>query len=377
MRAFRYLYRLPLFAWHVLIHLPLTLLLIAIGNGGPLSHGIVRWWAGGLLRVFGMRVQRVGTPLPGGTLFVANHVSWIDIMALHSQHMMGFIAKSEIRRWPVVGWVTTHAETIFLQRGNGDSLGLVMDEMAQRLRDGRAVGGVPRGRHPRRPRARRLPCPHLHRRGGGRRAGAAGGAVLRRALRSASDRRVRPARAFHRQPGAPARRTAATACGCASCSRSRRASTTAAAASPGWRANASCRRWPRPEAGACRCCRPPSTRRRGCATRTCSRCSPPARCGAARARRRLREVPARHDPLVLDAGDGVRLQGVRQPARGGEPARAGAAAARLGRQRRLQLHAADRGAPAARRLRGVPAGLPRPRRQPPSQRGPVPLQSHR
>ncbi|HEY1070919.1 MAG TPA: lysophospholipid acyltransferase family protein [Thermomonas sp.] len=145
MRAFRYLYRVPLLAWHILLHLPLTLLLIAIGNGGPLSHGIVRWWAGGLLRVFGMRVRREGTPLPGGTMFVANHVSWIDIMALHSQHMMGFIAKSEIRRWPVVGWVTTHAETIFLQRGNGDSLGQVMAEMAQRLRAGRAVAAFPEG----------------------------------------------------------------------------------------------------------------------------------------------------------------------------------------------------------------------------------------
>ena len=145
MRALRYLYRLPLFAWHVLIHLPITLLLIAIGSGGALSHAAVRWWAGGLLRVFGMRVQRIGTPLPGGTLFVANHISWIDIMALHAQHMMGFIAKSEIRRWPVVGWVTTHAETIFLQRGNGDSLGLVMTEMAQRLRAGRAVAAFPEG----------------------------------------------------------------------------------------------------------------------------------------------------------------------------------------------------------------------------------------
>lgn len=145
MRALRYLYRLPLFAWHVLIHLPITLLLIAIGSGGALSHAAVRWWAGGLLRVFGMRVQRIGTPLPGGTLFVANHISWIDIMALHAQHMMGFIAKSEIRRWPVVGWVTTHAETIFLQRGNGDSLGLVMAEMTQRLREGRAVAVFPEG----------------------------------------------------------------------------------------------------------------------------------------------------------------------------------------------------------------------------------------
>lgn len=145
MRAFRYLYRVPLLAWHVLIHLPVTLLLIAIGNGGALSHAAVRWWAGGLLRVFGMRVQRIGAPLPGGTLFVANHVGWIDIMVLHSQHMMGFIAKAEIRRWPVVGWITTHADTIFLQRGNGDSLGQVLAEMTQRLRTGRAVAAFPEG----------------------------------------------------------------------------------------------------------------------------------------------------------------------------------------------------------------------------------------
>jgi 1-acyl-sn-glycerol-3-phosphate acyltransferase len=145
MRAFRYLYRVPLLAWHALIHLPITLLLIAVGNGGALSHAAVRWWSGGLLRVFGMRLRREGTPLSGGTLFVANHVSWIDIMVLHSQHMMGFIAKSEIRDWPVAGWVTTHAETIFLQRGNGDSLGQVMAEMSQRLRAGRAVAAFPEG----------------------------------------------------------------------------------------------------------------------------------------------------------------------------------------------------------------------------------------
>jgi 1-acyl-sn-glycerol-3-phosphate acyltransferase len=78
-------------------------------------------------------------------MFVANHVSWIDIMALHSQHMMGFIAKSEIRSWPVLGWIVAQAETIFLQRGNGDSLGLVMAEMTQRLRVGRAVAAFPEG----------------------------------------------------------------------------------------------------------------------------------------------------------------------------------------------------------------------------------------
>jgi 1-acyl-sn-glycerol-3-phosphate acyltransferase len=144
-RVLRYGYRLPLLAWHAFIDLPVVLLLIALGRGGSLSHGAIRWYATGLLRIFGMRLQREGTPLPGGTMFVANHVSWIDIMVLLSQHMMGFIAKSEIRGWPVLGWVVAQAETIFLQRGNGDSLGHVVLEMAQRLREGRAVAAFPEG----------------------------------------------------------------------------------------------------------------------------------------------------------------------------------------------------------------------------------------
>lgn len=144
-RAWRYAYRAPLLVWHLLVHLPITLLLIALGRGGRLSHAMVRWWSGGLLRVFGLRVRREGAPLSGGTLFVANHVSWVDIVVLHSQHMMGFIAKSEIRRWPLVGWITTHAETLFLERGNGDSLGRVMAEMVRRLRAGRAVAAFPEG----------------------------------------------------------------------------------------------------------------------------------------------------------------------------------------------------------------------------------------
>ena len=147
LRAWRYCYRLPMLAWHALVHLPIVLLLIAIGTIGGMhvGHAAIRWWSRGLLRVFGMRVRGVGTPLVGGTMFVANHVSWIDIIALHSQHMMGFIAKAEIRRWPVVGWITSHGETIYLQRGNANSLGDVMAEMSARLRSGRAVAAFPEG----------------------------------------------------------------------------------------------------------------------------------------------------------------------------------------------------------------------------------------
>lgn len=143
LRTLRYAWRVPLLLWHVLLHLPILLLLMAVG--GRIAHAAVRLWAGALLWIFGMRVRREGVPLAGGTLFVANHVSWVDIIALDSQHMMGFIAKSEIRTWPVIGWIVVQADTIFLQRGNGNSLELVMAEMAQRLRAGRAVAVFPEG----------------------------------------------------------------------------------------------------------------------------------------------------------------------------------------------------------------------------------------
>ena len=152
-RALRYLLRTPLLAWHVLVHLPLVMLvvLLPVGRlrlrgGERLDHRTIRAWQAGMMRVFGFRLRRTGTPMRGGVLFVANHVSWIDIVALHSQHMMGFVAKKEIAGWPLVGRLATPGETIFHQRGSQESLGAVLAEMQARLRQGRAVGGFPEAR---------------------------------------------------------------------------------------------------------------------------------------------------------------------------------------------------------------------------------------
>lgn len=151
-RGLRYVVRVPLLAWHVFIDLPIVLLLMLrpwgrmrVGSAS-LGHHAIRLWSATMMRLFGFSLTRIGTPLPGATLFVANHVSWIDIVTLHSQRMMGFVAKREIRGWPVVGWVAERGETIFHQRGNQESLGGVLHEMLARLRAGRSVGVFPEGR---------------------------------------------------------------------------------------------------------------------------------------------------------------------------------------------------------------------------------------
>ncbi len=152
MRALRYLIRVPFLLWHIFIDLPLALIVMlppwcAWQVGGTrLDHRIIRAWSAGLMRVFGFRLKRIGTPVPGAVLFVANHVSWVDIVTLHSQRMMGFVAKREIASWPLVGWLATRGETIYHERGNPESLGGVMGEMQARLLAGRSVGVFPEGR---------------------------------------------------------------------------------------------------------------------------------------------------------------------------------------------------------------------------------------
>ncbi len=150
-RALRYLVRVPMLVWHLLVHLPLTLLMITPvtrrlrWRDESLEHRVMRAWSAGMMRVFGFRLRRIGTPLPGAALFVANHVSWADISLLHSQRMMGFVAKREISNWPVIGWLAARGETIFHHRGSTESLGGVLHEMLSRLRSGRAVGVFPEG----------------------------------------------------------------------------------------------------------------------------------------------------------------------------------------------------------------------------------------
>ncbi|MGA9334189.1 MAG: lysophospholipid acyltransferase family protein [Rudaea sp.] len=151
LRPLRYLWRTPLLLLHALIAFPLALLAfnpvarrVAI-SGERFDHAMTRWWSGRIVRIFGFRIHRIGEPLQGAVLFVANHVSWLDIELMHSTRIMCFVAKAEIARWPLVGWLATRAGTIYHQRGSGHSLNSVMQRVVARLGEGMAVGVFPEG----------------------------------------------------------------------------------------------------------------------------------------------------------------------------------------------------------------------------------------
>ncbi|MBT8065550.1 MAG: 1-acyl-sn-glycerol-3-phosphate acyltransferase [Gammaproteobacteria bacterium] len=148
---FRYLYRLPWLLWHVVIDTPLAVLCqtragraIRIG-GRPLSDIAVRFWAATSCRIFGVRRKVSGAFRPGAQLVVANHISWLDIVVLHSLEAVGFVAKAEIADWPVVGWLAKVGGTVFHRRGSHDSASGVANALTQRLGEDRMVAIFPEG----------------------------------------------------------------------------------------------------------------------------------------------------------------------------------------------------------------------------------------
>jgi lyso-ornithine lipid O-acyltransferase len=106
---------------------------------------LVRWWHGRLLELVGIRVRIHGQACPGPVLFVANHVSWLDISALLTCIDAGFIGKRELRDWPVLGLLIRRGGTIFIERGGRGAAAAAVEEMIVRLDRGDRAAVFPEG----------------------------------------------------------------------------------------------------------------------------------------------------------------------------------------------------------------------------------------
>jgi len=67
-------------------------------------------------RIIGMRRRVFGTVMPQFGAIVANHVSWLDIFALNASKRIYFVAKSEVAKWPGIGWLARATGTVFINR---------------------------------------------------------------------------------------------------------------------------------------------------------------------------------------------------------------------------------------------------------------------
>ncbi len=107
---------------------------------------LIRNWSRVLMAFCGVRLRVHGQPKrQGAVLWVANHVSWVDIFVMDSVRAVSFIAKSDIRSWPFIGWLVAGAGTLFIERGRRHAVRAVGHQMNERFARGEVVGLFPEG----------------------------------------------------------------------------------------------------------------------------------------------------------------------------------------------------------------------------------------
>jgi len=105
-------------------------------------------WSARLLAVLNVRPSMRGSPpliADRAAVLVANHVSWLDIQLIHSVWQVRFVAKSEVRRWPLIGWLSARTGTLFIERGKGRHAARINQSIHAAFQQGDAIGVFPEG----------------------------------------------------------------------------------------------------------------------------------------------------------------------------------------------------------------------------------------
>lgn len=125
---------------------PLMLVQAAIVAAGLGATAIPRRYHRLLIRLIGIRVHAVGRPAAERPLLIAaNHVSWTDIVVLGSIMPVSFVAKAEVRRWPLFGQLARLQRTVFVRRDARREAGDQVAEIAKRLDAGEVLVLFPEG----------------------------------------------------------------------------------------------------------------------------------------------------------------------------------------------------------------------------------------
>ena len=109
------------------------------------QHSAVQQWAQGVLRIMGIELQVHGRAHAGPVLLVANHISWLDIVVMLAAQYCRFVAKSELKAWPLVGPLATAAGTLYIERASSRDALRVVHHMAERLQVGDVLAVFPEG----------------------------------------------------------------------------------------------------------------------------------------------------------------------------------------------------------------------------------------
>ncbi|MET3106153.1 1-acyl-sn-glycerol-3-phosphate acyltransferase [Oxalobacteraceae bacterium GrIS 2.11] len=129
---------------HLLRGLSITFFLFPwIGNEAKKNR--VQIWSQQLLTICGVRVKMNLTSMPRGTVIVSNHISWLDIFVINSLAPCRFVAKSDIRSWPLIGWLAAQAGTIYISRGTKADVKRIYQYLIDQIEAGERIAFFPEG----------------------------------------------------------------------------------------------------------------------------------------------------------------------------------------------------------------------------------------
>ena len=97
------------------------------------QQAVVRWNQA-MIKAMGVQVELSGRVHPGPLLVVSNHFSWLDNLVIHSQFFGRFVAKDEVRRWPIMGQLAERAGTFFIERTSRRDAMRMVHAMADAIR---------------------------------------------------------------------------------------------------------------------------------------------------------------------------------------------------------------------------------------------------
>jgi 1-acyl-sn-glycerol-3-phosphate acyltransferase len=118
------------------------LLLAGRGRG---KERFARWYWRGIAGILGLKLRVIGKPAAARpVLFISNHSSWVDVVALGAVLPACFIAKGDVAGWPVISWVAKLGRTVFVSRGR-ETLTREQREMEGRLAAGDNIILFPEG----------------------------------------------------------------------------------------------------------------------------------------------------------------------------------------------------------------------------------------
>ena len=123
------------------VFVPLHYIYRIFAYGSPFPMWFLRYAA----RVCGARVRVEGTHLKRDVFYIANHVSWIDILALAGACGTAFVAKAELARAPLVGWLSSLNRTVFVKREHRLGVAEQINALKEALADNWSVTVFPEG----------------------------------------------------------------------------------------------------------------------------------------------------------------------------------------------------------------------------------------